>query len=151
MTAPRRAFLALALMPLLAACPQETPVTDNSPPITAGPEAAIVLRTTFALNSYALNAEAQREMDALAIAMNTNPQLLQAQYFAINGHTDITGRLGYNMGLSAHRAGAVMDALIARGVAAQRLRAQGFGPLQLLDPVNPRSGVNRRVEVVAYY
>ncbi|MFC7544214.1 OmpA family protein [Siccirubricoccus deserti] len=109
-----------------------------------------MLRATFAFNSYRLPPGSDAELDALAQAMSSGPQLQLAQ-FDINGHTDVVGRLGYNMGLSMLRAGAVVDALVSRGVIATRLRPQGFGPLQLLDPANPRSGVNRRVEVVARY
>jgi outer membrane protein OmpA-like peptidoglycan-associated protein len=142
----RRPFLALAGAGLLAACEQQTqPATGMLPP-----EASVVLRATFAFDSYRLPPGSDAELDALAQAMSSGPQLQLAQ-FDINGHTDVAGRLGYNMGLSMLRAGAVVDALVSRGVIATRLRPQGFGPLQLLDPANPRSGVNRRVEVVARY
>ncbi|MCC7283287.1 MAG: OmpA family protein, partial [Acetobacteraceae bacterium] len=69
--------------------------------------------------------------------------------FEINGHTDVAGRLGYNLALSELRAASVVDYLAGRGVERARLKPQGFGPLQLLDPANPRSEVNRRVEVFA--
>jgi outer membrane protein OmpA-like peptidoglycan-associated protein len=143
----RRPFLALAGAGLLAACEQQTQPATGMP---SGPEASVVLRASFAFNSYRLPPGADAELDALAQAMSSGPQLQLAQ-FDINGHTDVVGRLGYNMGLSMMRAGAVVDALVSRGVIASRLRPQGFGPLQLLDPANPRSGVNRRVEVVARY
>jgi outer membrane protein OmpA-like peptidoglycan-associated protein len=142
----RRPFLAITGAALLAACQQQgQPATG-----TQSPEASVVLRATFAFNSYRLPPGAGPELDALAQAMSSGPQLQLAQ-FDINGHTDIVGRLGYNMGLSMLRAGTVMDVLVSRGVIASRMRAQGFGPLHLLDPANPRSGVNRRVEVVARY
>jgi OOP family OmpA-OmpF porin len=142
----RRPFLAAAGAALLAACEQGQPATGMPP----APEASVVLRATFAFNSYRLPPGADAELDALAQAMSSGPQLQLAQ-FDVNGHTDIVGRLGYNMGLSSLRAGAVVNALVSRGVIATRLQPQGFGPLQLLDPANPRSGVNRRVEVVARY
>ena len=47
------------------------------------------------------------------------------------------------------RATAVVDYLAARGVPRERMRPQGFGPLQLYDSSDPRSPANRRVEVVA--
>ncbi|MCO6417580.1 OmpA family protein [Siccirubricoccus sp. KC 17139] len=141
----RATFLLLLAAALLPACQRQVqPVPAPLP----GAEASVVLRTNFAFNSYRLPPGAAAELDALAQAMTTDPRL-QAAQFDINGHTDVVGRLGYNMGLSMLRAGAVVDALIARGVPAARLRPQGFGPLQLLDANDPRGGVNRRVEVVA--
>ncbi|WP_149540048.1 OmpA family protein [Siccirubricoccus phaeus] len=145
MTLPRR-FLLLAAL-LLAGCQRQVQPVP-APPLPSA-ETSVVLRTNFGFNSYRLPPGAAAELDALAQAMTTDPRLQSAQ-FEINGHTDVTGRLGYNMGLSMLRAGAVVDALIARGVPAARLRPQGFGPLQLLDANDPRSGANRRVEVVAH-
>ena len=147
MALSRRPFITVGGTALLAACQQPQPVVTAAPSV---PEMSVVLRTNFAFNSYRLPPEALAEISALAQAMTTDPRLQSAE-FDINGHTDIVGRLGYNMGLSMLRAGAVVDALIARGVSASRLRPQGFGPLQLLNSSNPRSGVNRRVEVVARY
>jgi outer membrane protein OmpA-like peptidoglycan-associated protein len=86
-------------------------------------------------------------LDNVAIALND--ERLRGSHFEINGHTDIIGRLGYNIGLSFMRAGAVMDYLAARGVPTDAMRPQGFGPLQLLDTANPASPANRRVEIVA--
>jgi outer membrane protein OmpA-like peptidoglycan-associated protein len=143
-----RALLPLALAFAVAAC--ETPQAP-SPMAAPRAETSVVLRTNFAFNSWALSPAALGEISALADALNNDPRLQGATQVDVNGHTDIVGRLGYNMGLSMLRAGAVVDALTARGVAQGRLRPQGFGPLQLLDPANPRSGVNRRVEVVAFY
>ena len=67
----------------------------------------------------------------------------------MNGHTDVVGRLGYNISLSGLRANAVVDYLATRGVPRERMRAQGFGPLQPFDSYNLRNPANRRVEVVA--
>lgn len=150
---PRRGAVLRGLAALslaaLAACAQSGQNEIAAPP--APVERSVVLRTNFAFNSYRLPSAAMAEIDALALAMNTDPRLQGVSQFDINGHTDVVGRLGYNMGLSMLRAGAVVDALVARGVPAARLRPQGFGPLQLLDPANPRAAVNRRVEVVTQY
>ncbi len=67
---------------------------------------------------------------------------------AINGHTDSDGGLAPNMLLSTRRASAVRQALIASGIAADRLNAQGFGPNQ---PVSDNSSLdgkarNRRID-----
>jgi flagellar motor protein MotB len=62
----------------------------------------------------------------------------------------VTGRLGANMSLSKLRAAAVVDYLASRGVDRGVLQSEGFGPLRLADPRNPKSAANRRVEIVAY-
>lgn len=121
-----------------------SPETERIAALTAR---GIVLTAHFDIGSYALRPEARDVLDPLAEAMN-DPRLFNHTY-EINGHTDSTGRLGRNMALSELRAAAVVDYLVSRGVARRRLKPQGFGPLQPIDPQNPRAGVNRRVEVFA--
>lgn len=114
---------------------------------SAGFERRIVSAVNFDFDSYRIRGDSYALLDNAAIALN-DPQLGGLR-FEINGHTDIIGRLGYNISLSMLRATAVVDYLAARGVPRERMRAQGFGPLQLFDAYNPRSPVNRRVEIVA--
>ena len=66
----------------------------------------------------------------------------------IEGHTDLIGRDEFNRGLSAARAAAVRDALVARGAAAERLRVQGFGARRPIADNATESGRarNRRIE-----
>ncbi len=67
----------------------------------------------------------------------------------IAGHTDDQGGVAYNQELSEARARAVRDALIARGVAPERLQARGYGlsrPVTKLTDPDSRQR-NRRVEV----
>ena len=67
------------------------------------------------------------------------------------GHTDATGSLEINRRVSAQRAAAVRDALIAAGVSAGRLSAEGVGYLAPRDSNATEAGRrrNRRVELVA--
>lgn len=65
---------------------------------------------------------------------------------AITGHTDSSGPEPGNIALSQERALAVEQALIARGIPADGLRARGVGsqlPVEGLDPGDP---ANRRIE-----
>lgn len=132
----------LLFIALLGGC------ADMDDSVTGGStERRIMLTVNFDFDSYRVRPESYAVLDNVAVALVD--QRLRGATFEINGHTDITGRLGYNLGLSMLRAGAVVDYLSARGVPPASMRAQGFGPLQLLDPANPASGVNRRVEIVA--
>lgn len=65
---------------------------------------------------------------------------------AITGHTDSSGEDAGNIALSRERAVAVRDALVARGIPADGMRARGYGsavPVEGLDPDDP---ANRRIE-----
>jgi OOP family OmpA-OmpF porin len=135
----------LLLAPLaLAACEERNPLAAR---IAAMQSRGVVLRVLFVFNSFAVRPEDFQTLDNLAAAL-ADPRLA-AFTFEINGHTDAAGRLGYNLALSELRAAAILDYLVAKGIDRARLRKQGFGPLQLLDPANPRAEVNRRVEVFA--
>ena len=67
----------------------------------------------------------------------------------IQGHTDNTGPAEYNMGLSLRRAEAVFDYMVKGGVAAERMRVEGYGeerPIASNDTAEGRAQ-NRRVEL----
>jgi len=67
------------------------------------------------------------------------------------GHTDMTGGVEYNVGLSLKRANAVVKALVKEyGIAAERLAGKGAGPLCPVGSNTTDSGrkLNRRVELV---
>ena len=69
--------------------------------------------------------------------------------FLIVGHTDITGRREYNLRLSERRARAIQAALAnPLGISPRRVDEIGLGEEQLLDPRHPKSGVNRRVQLI---
>lgn len=134
-----------ALLGALAAC---APVPQPGA-YGAGPafERRIISAVNFDFNSYRIRPDSFALLDNTAVALN-DPQL-GGLVFEINGHTDISGRLGYNISLSMLRATAVVDYLAARGVPRERMRPQGFGPLQPFDAYNLFSPANRRVEIVA--
>ena len=68
----------------------------------------------------------------------------------VEGHTDSQGAAAYNQELSQHRAQAVRDYLVTRGIASDRITAQGFGPTRsIADNASPEGRANnRRVEIV---
>lgn len=71
--------------------------------------------------------------------------------FVVVGHTDASGALDLNRRISAQRAEAVREALIARGAPAGRLSAEGAGWLAPRAPNATEEGRarNRRVEIIA--
>jgi outer membrane protein OmpA-like peptidoglycan-associated protein len=68
----------------------------------------------------------------------------------VEGHTDSQGAAAYNQELSQRRAQAVRDYLVTRGIAADRISAQGFGPTRSIADNKSTEGRanNRRVEIV---
>jgi OOP family OmpA-OmpF porin len=74
----------------------------------------------------------------------------QTTTIKVSGYTDTSGTPTYNMGLSARRARAVADQLVADGVPANEIETHAFGETHLLVPTGPgvREPQNRRVEIV---
>ncbi len=84
-------------------------------------------------------------LDRIAASLNEEPALR----VRIEGYTDSDGDEEPNLELSRQRAAAVMQALVERGVAAERMSAVGFGeanPIASNDTWEGRRQ-NRRVEV----
>jgi OOP family OmpA-OmpF porin len=69
--------------------------------------------------------------------------------FEIQGHTDSKGTTEYNQKLSERRANAVMEYLILRGAARDRLKAVGYGASDPVASNNTDEGraQNRRVQI----
>ncbi len=68
----------------------------------------------------------------------------------VEGHTDSQGTAAANQDLSQRRAQAVRDYLVSRGIAGDRVTAQGFGPTRPIGENGSAEGRanNRRVEIV---
>jgi outer membrane protein OmpA-like peptidoglycan-associated protein len=85
-------------------------------------------------------------LDEVAQLLKDRPDLR----VRVEGHTDTSGKEPRNVALSQARAGAVRDYLTARGVAAERLDAKGYGSSRPIDSNKTLNGRenNRRVEFV---
>ena len=80
----------------------------------------------FDLDSYNLRPESYIELDNLVAYLNANPTMK----IELQGHTDAQGDDAHNLELSKNRAKAVMDYLISKGIAKERLTSQGFAETQ---------------------
>ncbi|HCA82795.1 MAG TPA: hypothetical protein DEP18_03345 [Flavobacteriales bacterium] len=100
----------------------------------------------FASNSFELSAASKFVIDQFIVFLKENPNIK----IAIHGHTDDRGVPAENLKLSDNRAKAVMDYIVSKGVAANRLSAQGFGQNKPKAPNTSEENrrQNRRTEFV---
>ena len=89
-----------------------------------------------------LNDDAKFVLHDLVKILNKQPQLR----LKIEGHTSDEGDAAFNQKLSENRAKAVVDFLISKGIAADRLEYEGKGSSEPLDPNNRE--VNRRTQII---
>jgi len=107
---------------------------------------SIDLAVNFEYASAKLSPDARIVLDNLGQAL-ADPKLSDAR-FRIAGHTDARGSDAYNLTLSRQRARSVAEYLKSEHhIDAKRLSIEGFGRSQLLDPANPESAINRRVQI----
>lgn len=101
----------------------------------------------FKTGSAKLQKRSWALLDNVAAVLNAHPEIEKVR---VEGHTDSTGNLKYNMRLSKARANTVVRYLVGRGkVDKDRLIAEGFGPTQPLVPdakTKEELAQNRRVE-----
>lgn len=105
----------------------------------------IDLSIPFAFDSARILPEATPQLEALAQALSG--ERLQGCRFRVIGHTDGVGSQSYNLALSQRRADAVRQALIAQGIAADRLETEGKGFSHPRPNLPPEAAEHRRVEV----
>lgn len=99
----------------------------------------------FDFDKYELKDASFPELNRIIEMMNKNPEL----QISVEGHTDNIGTVAYNIGLSERRANAVVQYLIKEGIAAERMKAVGWGkskPIASNDDEIGGRELNRRVE-----
>jgi outer membrane protein OmpA-like peptidoglycan-associated protein len=101
----------------------------------------------FTSGEYVLTGEAQQK---LALIADTLSPQAKTHDIVVEGHTDSKGTPSSNQVLSENRARAVMDYLIARGVAAGSITSVGIGQARPLADNATAEGRanNRRVEII---
>jgi outer membrane protein OmpA-like peptidoglycan-associated protein len=101
---------------------------------------------TFDVNQSQVKSDFYPVLDSVGLVLDEFDKTL----VDVNGHTDSTGRLEYNMDLSNKRASSVAAYLASRGVEENRLFTQGFGPHYPVADNATSEGrqYNRRVELI---
>lgn len=119
------------------------PVTEKKPsaalaPVDAELQAYVSkARLTFIAEKTALSPASEKALDELAARLKTSGGRLQ-----VTGHTCSLGDKAINQPVSEKRAAVVKEALVARGIAADRIEALGVADTQ---PVGNNKTVEGRV------
>ena len=109
-------------------------------------DAVVLQNIQFEYNSSALTEDSQTGIQMLAEFLQRNADLK----VELAGHTDNVGSESYNLKLSAERAESVRNALIDKGIDANRLTAKGYGASQPIVPndTEEHRALNRRTEMI---
>jgi outer membrane protein OmpA-like peptidoglycan-associated protein len=108
----------------------------DAAPVSPSPGASLVVH--FATGKAALDAEAVRLLKGFAPAMKAG-----ANPIDVTGFADRTGEYAANVELAKRRAIGVRDALLAEGIAPERIRLKA--PQDVTGPGSEREA--RRVEI----
>ncbi len=113
-------------------------------PVKKG-EVFVVKNLFFATNKTRILPTSEGALNDLYMYLKRNPQI----HIKIMGHTDNVGKDEANQKLSEGRANAVMQDLIERGIAPDRIQAEGHGESHPIDTNDTEEGRqnNRRVEI----
>ncbi len=122
--------------------PKERPAAPLAPAATAQPTTVCAeIDVKFDFDKSAIKPAFTTELERFADFIKMHPSIHEV---FINGHTDSTGPVEYNMGLSKRRAASVRDYLIQKsGLGAEKLSIQWFGPK---DPVSPNTSKAGRAQ-----
>jgi K(+)-stimulated pyrophosphate-energized sodium pump len=103
-------------------------------------------RISFISRSIELDSSSNNQIEYLANMMVA----YQSSEFKIEGFTDNSGDKNADLKLSSERANFVMNALIEKGIAKERLKAEGFGDTNPSCPANDTEDCksrNRRISL----
>ena len=136
------------------AAPATEPAATPAPAPAVDPNAKAVLKKdslllpnqiVFESNSAVLKPESEAALTQLKQYLDQNPRVTKLR---IEGHTDNVGQPAANELLSGQRALAIKLALVAKGIAKERLLAVGFGPTKPVADNTTEEGKakNRRTE-----
>jgi outer membrane protein OmpA-like peptidoglycan-associated protein len=120
-------------------CPKSVRVVDN--------EIVILEQVQFDTGKATIKRASNELLDEVGQVLTQHPEMTKIE---VQGHTDNRGAAGMNKKLSQARADAVRNALIERGVSADRLVTKGYGSDKPIDENSTDEGRqrNRRVQFV---
>ena len=106
----------------------------------------VALYINFDTDKTAIKPDSQSIVGEIVKLLNANPALK----LEVQGHTDNAGAPAHNQTLSEGRANAVVGALMAQGIALDRLTPKGYGQSKPIADNGGDAGraKNRRVELV---
>ncbi|MDS1141971.1 OmpA family protein [Pusillimonas sp. SM2304] len=123
------------------------PVAQAEAPVVAPTATKVVLNadTFFDFDKSTLKPEGRQVLDQVAAQADT----ITLETLIATGHTDSIGTEEYNQGLSQRRANSVKEYLVGKGIAADRIYAEGKGETSPVASNSTREGraQNRRVEI----
>jgi OOP family OmpA-OmpF porin len=134
---------AAAVAPLPPApAPAPKPVPAPAPVMQ---KVTLSAETLFDFDKSVVKPEGRRRLDELVAKVAP----INLEVIIVVGHTDSIGSDAYNQRLSMRRAAAVKDYLVGKGIAANRVTAEGKGEKQPVADNRTREGraKNRRVEI----
>ena len=118
--------------------PVPPPVVVVPPPVKPKPKIRTVTRNErikidniyYPYDDYHIVYEdAKKALDYIKNIMDQYPTIV----IELGSHTDSRGNDDYNMKLSQRRADAARSYLLEKGIAAERIKAQGYGETQILN------------------
>ncbi|HEX2793379.1 MAG TPA: OmpA family protein [Croceicoccus sp.] len=147
-----RVARAVAAIPLVGGVHWKKLRVDRSAaaPVETGPfhcerdvEALLAVRVIrFAEGSAEIEPASGVLLDEVAAALKP----CSGSIIAVAGHSDAVGDAAVNLKLSGDRAVAVREALIARGLPRDSMRARGYGSARPVEGLDPKDPANRRIE-----
>ena len=118
---------------------------DKGKVIVEGSNILILEKVQFETNSAKIRPESNEILDAVASTLKGHPEFKVVE---VAGHADERSTDQHNLQLTTARAASVVDALVKRGVAKNRLVSQGYGEYCPLDEGHNEAAweKNRRVD-----
>ena len=93
-------------------------------------EVFVVENVYYDFDKADLKPESFPALDEIVRMLNTYPNMV----IELSAHTDSKGSDKYNMNLSDARAKSVVDYLVSKGIAPERLQSKGYGESKPIEP-----------------